>query len=198
MVSRVREGSEYSISRTITIGGKTAFSPGERVLIHKIDLDVERPRYRYVVYSRKLRDYFQLQESDLVEVEPGSQDAKVGGACAPGERYAKPQRPVTTDRTCLKGLVLGIACWPTPFVLGALLAGLHLGKLWPVAVFSGPAIAIAALVYCVRGLRVVKVVPERTGRGVAIAGIVSSIFFLVCAALFGLLALIMVLYPPRW
>lgn len=60
-------GSEYSISRLIKVDEAVAFEPGERVVVQLVEANPLQPRFRNVVYSRRLSDFFQLTDGDLIE-----------------------------------------------------------------------------------------------------------------------------------
>lgn len=59
-------GDNCSITRDIVVDGKTAFMNGETVVVEKIEPNPSRPRYRYVVLSKRLMKRFQLSDQDVV------------------------------------------------------------------------------------------------------------------------------------
>lgn len=56
-------------SREILVDGQVAFAFGERLVIEKIDPNLEMPQYKYVVFSQKLNMRFQLSDADITVVE---------------------------------------------------------------------------------------------------------------------------------
>lgn len=59
-------GQQYAVARDIVIDGTVAFNRGERVKIEKIDPNLQRPEFKYVVFSQNLQKHFQLSDADLV------------------------------------------------------------------------------------------------------------------------------------
>jgi len=64
----IEVGDNCVVSRDVDIGGEFAFASGEQVVVEKIDPNVSRPEYRYVVLSRALGRRFQLSDGDISPV----------------------------------------------------------------------------------------------------------------------------------
>jgi hypothetical protein len=64
----INAGDNCVVIRDVDIGGELAFASGEQVVVEKIDPNVSRPEYRYVVFSRSLGRRFQLSEGDISPV----------------------------------------------------------------------------------------------------------------------------------
>lgn len=66
----ITPGRVRAMARDIIIDGTAAFSRGEQVKIEKIEPNLQRPEYKYVVFSQNLQKYFQLSDADLVLPPP--------------------------------------------------------------------------------------------------------------------------------
>lgn len=66
----ITPGQVRAMARDIIIDGTAAFSRGEQVKIEKIEPNLQRPEYKYVVFSQNLQKYFQLSDADLVMPPP--------------------------------------------------------------------------------------------------------------------------------
>lgn len=53
------------VTRDVMVDGRLAFALGEQLIVERVEANLERPRYKYVVYSQKLSMYFQLSDSDI-------------------------------------------------------------------------------------------------------------------------------------
>ncbi len=58
-------GEVRQIARDIDVGGATAFTKGEQVVIERTVPNPERPEYEHVVFSRVTGKWFQLRDEDL-------------------------------------------------------------------------------------------------------------------------------------
>jgi len=98
-------GSSAYISRDIVIENQYAFKEGEQVVIESITQNLQRPQYRYVVFSSILNKRFQLCETDLTVMQKPVQLA----ALDLGSARHLHTRPITKPCPYCKELILADA-----------------------------------------------------------------------------------------
>lgn len=65
MNSAIGPGSICVLKHDILINGQLTFSEGEKVVVENVKEDLDRPEYRYVVYSQTLNQHFHLSDKDI-------------------------------------------------------------------------------------------------------------------------------------
>lgn len=96
----IERGDVVRITHDIHVGVVPAFVAGERLKVGLIEPNPQRPEYKYVVYSTRLRKKFQLSDSDVVLLK-------------------KPPRTVTESFQTLRGM---IRYKPRAFIIGTSIA----------------------------------------------------------------------------
>ncbi|MBN2169409.1 MAG: hypothetical protein JW738_09205 [Actinobacteria bacterium] len=77
MGDKFKEGVSVYVVETVFINGLAAFRRGETVRIERVEQNLEQPEYKYVVYSKSLRNYYFLRDEDLSK-KPASAAALPG------------------------------------------------------------------------------------------------------------------------
>jgi len=66
MAIEVKPGDTVRVSRDVTVNDQYAFRNSEQVVVESITANAERPDYKYVVFSQRLKKKFQLSDNDLI------------------------------------------------------------------------------------------------------------------------------------
>lgn len=123
-------GQMYAVARDIIIDGTAAFSRGDHVKIEKIDPNLDRPEYKYVVFSQNLQKYFQLSDADLVLPQPPEMPPSASPDMPPAG--SKDRRSLGDSgrgfSTRRKALVIGIGIVILIIIAGAAVIGLKGSK----------------------------------------------------------------------
>lgn len=82
----INPGDECRVTRDIVIGGQTAFSFGSAVIVEKVDPNVHRPHYKYVVTSPHTGTRYQLSDADIAPREV-PQSSAIGTTAASSKRW---------------------------------------------------------------------------------------------------------------
>jgi len=67
MSDSIHAGDTCTVIHDVVINTIVAFRKGERVVVEAIDPNLQRPDYKFVVFSESLQMRYQLSEADLAQ-----------------------------------------------------------------------------------------------------------------------------------
>lgn len=65
MATQINPGSRCIVTRDIQVGGQFAFTRDEQVVVEDVSPNPQQPESKYIVYSQRLQQRYQLSDLDL-------------------------------------------------------------------------------------------------------------------------------------